>query len=354
MQGAAMQPRLQRDNVQQLTAPKQAFLFHAHVVQLADADADGPQRFTMLANSGKPIRDHAWFGSLGINLQGVRWTGKVPVLLDHDTTKRIGVAEALSVTDNGLEATGKFLRNADAQAVLQDSKAGFPWQASVYLKASKVLEIAAGEEHVVNGHTMTGPGYVFEESELREVTFTALGADPNTSAAALSSDDAGMVTATLTSKNMPEQKTESPNIDEARLRQEATQAAQTAERTRVQRIMAAADATQLSLASSLVQSGATVEDAMAQLLSDMRTKLSALRSPSQDTQPLAAGNRSEHSTADAEAARLAAMPEGTEKWEAQWSKDAALRAEFSDKNVYLSYMRNRHRITNYGMRTGTV
>lgn len=345
-----MQPHLDRAAAT-LTAPQSAFVFLADV-QLAEQAAEQPQRFSMVANSGKPITSHPFFGTLGINLDGVRYAKRVPVLLDHDTTKRIGVAEELRVGPEGLVARGTFLSNDNARTVVSDSREGFPWQASVYLRATKVRELRESETALVNGHEMTGPGYVFEDSELREVTFTALGADPNTSAVALSGGVASTVTAQLMTSNPMTDKTEVatppvPVIDEAKLKQDAA----AAERARVVRILKACAPEQRDIAHALIERGATTEDALLSINADLQARLSArlgvAMTPS--TQPLSTGNREDASAVDAEAAKLAAMPEGEEKWRAAFARDAKLQAEFGNVNVYVAFERNRNRAVQYGI-----
>lgn len=318
-------------------------------VLLQEEQGDGATRqtrFRMLANSGKPIGGHPFFGTLGVRLSGIKWSkGKIPALLDHDTARRIGFTKKLSITERGLEAEGVLLDNEEAKAVAMDSRSGFPWQASVYLHATKVLEVAEGEEHEVNGYKFTGPGFVFEESELREVTFTVFGADPNTSAAALSSAFAATVRAPLKSETkMTETKQQTPApepVDEAKLRAEAAGA----ERQRVTAIMAAAGEGQHELAMQLVTEGASLQDAVLKLNADLRAKLKAKIEQAEGTKPLGSGAKNEPTPEQ----KLAAMPEGEAKWTAQWEQDAALRDEFmGNKAAWFSFRKNEHRCRDYG------
>lgn len=325
--------------------PKQAFLVPSlhDVVLLEEEGKDGKPggaRFKMLANSGKPIADHGFFGAFAVNLSGISWpkNGRLPALLDHDTSKRIGYTDKLQVTDRGLEAEGVLLGNAAALDVRLDSKAGFPWQASVYLQATKMLDISDGEEHVVNGHKLMGPATVFEECTLREVTFTALGADQNTSAAALASRMAVPEAAPPKESKMTDKQNAPPTpVDETKLRAEG----EGAERLRVTTILASAGDDQKSLALELVQKGATVQDALLALNADLRARLSAKQKTAEpDAKPL--GNVPPKT-------KLADLPDGPEKWTAQWDSDEALRDEFmGSKSVWMAYNANRHRCKDYG------
>ncbi len=315
-------------------------------------------RFAMLVNSGKPMA-HPWFGMLGVNLAGVKWAAeKMPVLLDHDTTLRLGFTTKLEVTKRGLVAEGDLLSNENARAVAADSSEGFPWQASCYLRATKLLEIRAGEEHTVNGHTFTGPGYVFEESLLREVTFCALGADPNTNAATLAGDVAGAVVVPLSNVEPPMNEPQNPTPpaapDNTAALATASADAQKAERDRVSRILRAASTEQAELRDKLIADGVSLADAMEALALDGRNRATArlAAAGAAGGAPLAAGNTGNtpsQTPAQIEAARLAALPDGEEKWRAQFAADAKLRAEFGGKeSVWLSYCRNKDHCRAYG------
>lgn len=347
--------KLQRNEGGTATLPASACRFVvAEGITFAAADPAEPgkrPKFRMLANSGKPIPNHGWLGALGINLAGVKWASdKMPVLLDHDTGRRLGYTTKLAVTDEGLIAEGVLLSNPDAVSVAQDSRDGFPWQASVYLRATKLLELGDGVEHVVNGHTMTGPGYVFEESELREVTFCALGADPNTSAAALADQVLGEVVVELTTKHQPmtaEPKPTNPPappVDNTAL----LASERAAERDRCNRILRAAAAEQAELRDKLIADGVPLADAMEQLACDARNRLSArLQAAAPATKPASAP--SSESDPNAAAARaLAALPEGVEKWKAEYAASAALRNEFGSESVWLAYRKNEARCKHYG------
>jgi len=145
--------------------------------------------FSMLANTGKVLA-HGFWGNLGIDLDGVKFKGSLPALLDHDPAQRVGFTTKVERTEAGLVASGKMLTNEHAQTILQDSDEGFPWQASVMLEPVRIEEIPAGQTATVNGQAIAGPGHVLRESVLREVTFCTLGADDDTSAATLASDGA--------------------------------------------------------------------------------------------------------------------------------------------------------------------
>lgn len=333
-------------------------------LQPAEESADGTKRkprFAMVVNSGIPF-SHPWFGTLGINLANVEFNrNQVPALASHDPDKRVGYTTKVEVTDAGLTAEGVMLSNDDAQAIINDSTEGFQFQASCYLQASKVIELEDGVEHEVNGHKMTGPGYVFEQCTMREVTFTTLGADPNTSADASLSNVAEAVRVQLSVKpnrtmtNTPEPTEPQPapaaNVDEAALRADV----QKAERDRVSKILLAAAPAQAELRDKLITDGVELSDALMSLNQDMQSRTAAgitdaatgatsLAAPA----PAGAAAGGADDATDAAQAKLDAMPEGEAKWKAKFSADAKLQKEFTNEGYYLSYMRNKGKQRSFG------
>ena len=176
-------------------------------VQLAAPGDEQPRTFSMVALTGKPL-SHWYFGTLAIDLAGVRMKQRLPVLKDHNTEERLGYTTAMrNEPGRGIVAEGRLLqRSPAAQQVLADSADGFPWQASTYLQASKMQRLAEGQSDQVNGYTVEGPATIFRESTLREVTFTALGVDDDTSATPLSANGADEeVAVLLTAETMSNQ-----------------------------------------------------------------------------------------------------------------------------------------------------
>jgi len=306
-------------------------------------------RFRMQVNSGIPM-SHAYFGTLAVNLEGIEVQHKhVPALLDHDPQRRVGYTTKLYVDDElGLVAEGVMLSNDDATQVRQDSLDGFPWQASCYLVADAVTQVPDGEALSVNGHEVQGPATVFDASQLREVTFCALGQDPNTSSDATLAEGAATVRARLSvveSSTMNEEQEQTaqehaPVVDVDAVRLEA----QRAESERVSYILECAADAQIELARELIKSGTSEREAALALAKDLRDRDGATApatQPTDATQPLAAA-----------AASLSEAPtfsDDEDGWRQQWLADASLRAEFGgNENVWLSWNNNKHRCRSYG------
>ena len=329
-------------------------------------------RFEMLANTGKPILNHWLWGNLGIDLSGVDFKEKIPALKDHNPDLRAGFTETIEITDAGIRATGRMLKTSPTAAeILSDAADGFPWQASVKLVPSRIEVLEAGASTKVNGHEMTGPGHVFRESSLREVTFTALGADDDTNAEAFA--DGGKVEALFQTEVNEMTKTNEPadppavdlgtvapavirehvkaNAGEfADLFANARAAALAAERERVAAILTDAHPAQRDLADRLVADGVELAEALKSLHADLKERLDALvaKLTAETDPPLAEGNDvpddepADDSTPPTEAALRA-----------EFEKDAANIAEFGDGDegfkLYSAFRRNAHRTDTTGM-----
>jgi hypothetical protein len=309
-------------------------------------------RFRMVVNTGKPILNHWLWGNLGIDHSGVEYKQRLPALKDHDPNARAGFSEKIELSDEGIVAEGVLLKSSEtAKEILSDAADGFPWQASTLLLPSRLQALDEGEEADVNGHTITGPGTIFRESVMREITFTALGADDDTSVEMSAHE--GEVEAVLFSLNSdtePEPMTEpqTPPADLDSVRNEAI----LAERNRAQTIREAAEPEQAELATQCIDAGDDVETALAKLNADLRKRFRAAAVEFEQSGDLPqGGGNSADPEPDAEAAALAALPEGAEKWAKLWEADENIRQEFAgNEKKYFAWKRNEHRNKHFARR----
>lgn len=167
--------------------PIAALRFNADPVQFADAATQGaPRRFSGVAYSGGLITGHWYWDSVIFDLSSTRIPERIPALVEHDRSQRAGFA-ALRIANGRIEvAEGVLLDNEHGREIGNDSKAGFPWQMSVHIDPARTERVEAGKTVEVNGRNVQGPATIFRDSLIREVSFTATGADPDTSARAFS------------------------------------------------------------------------------------------------------------------------------------------------------------------------
>lgn len=159
----------------------------AHI-KFADDDTDkkDPQ-LEMLAYSGGIIPGHWYWGDLAIDLEGMKIpSGKTPILEDHSTSQKIGFATKWSKEGNQLSiAKASFVDSPESLKFRDLSEQGFPYEASIYAKPSKIQRLAEDEEAEVNGFMMKGPGSIWRKCTLKEASVCTFGYDSNTKSAAM-------------------------------------------------------------------------------------------------------------------------------------------------------------------------
>lgn len=159
-------------------------------VELATAKEDSARRFSVLAYTGKLI-DWGYWGRFIIDLAGIKLAkAKVPALLNHNRGEIVGTIDQSSSDENGFYVVGSFSKITDAaKEVLGLADEGFPWQASIGVQASKIIQLAKDATMVVNGQTVTGPCDVWTESSVFETSFCPFGADDDTAAVSMAAEN---------------------------------------------------------------------------------------------------------------------------------------------------------------------
>ena len=191
------------------------FAFRAgEMAEMVDVACEGApekkqKRFKMNAYNGGLMELAGWYAPVVIDLDGLAIPKKArPILLGHDTKQIVGHSDDIAIEGTRVRVAGIVSEaTAAGREVAALSAEGFPWQASVGAKASKVVRVDDGEKVTVNGKTFTGPLMVVRKSILGEVSFVPLGADDSTSATvAASAAGAKMVSV--------EEETKMPNANE--------------------------------------------------------------------------------------------------------------------------------------------
>ena len=155
---------------------------------LEAADGDGEKKlrkFRMVAYTGGKLQVRAYYYPVVVDLSGLKVSAKNrPVLRDHDISRVVGHTEQIAVNAGNITVSGVVSgdQNQHGQEVTALADNGFPWQVSIGANPTRMAFVDKGESVEVNGRRFTGPIYVARQSQLREVSFVALGADDNTSA----------------------------------------------------------------------------------------------------------------------------------------------------------------------------
>lgn len=161
-----------------------AFRFSAPV-DLEAKPAEGKRpTFSIVAYTGVPMNAMGFYSPVIVELSGVKASREqIPILLDHDPTKIVGMGAA-TVDSSAVRIAGSVMgEDADAQKVTTLAKNGFQWQASIGATVTRREFVEAGKKAIVNGREVAGPIIIARESILNEVSFVAIGADQQTSAA---------------------------------------------------------------------------------------------------------------------------------------------------------------------------
>jgi len=142
------------------------------------------RRFEMVAYTGTAMELAGWDAPVVIDLAGlsIRGTSR-PILKDHSPSMIVGHTESVGVEAGRLRVAGLVSGSGRvAGEIVDSSRNGFPWQASVGAKATRVEFVKKGQTAAANGRTFEGPAHIVRASTLSEISFVALGADDDTSA----------------------------------------------------------------------------------------------------------------------------------------------------------------------------
>jgi len=173
-------------------------------VAATESGAPAPlRRFAMTAYTGGPMRLTGWTHPVVVDLAGLRVTAKSrPILKDHNRALIVGHTDGIRVDADRLEVTGVISgAGVVAREVVESSRNGFPWQASVGATAERVDFVPKGRRAQANGREFEGPLHIARKATLGEVSFVALGADDDTTAQITGSPATGSAIAAGRSEN---------------------------------------------------------------------------------------------------------------------------------------------------------
>lgn len=157
-------------------------LFGGRAVLEAAAGKDKVRKFKLLAYTGGKAYLPTMSQPVVFDLSTLKIVDGMPVpaLLDHDNTKPVGHTEGIQIGPDTI--TGYAITSAETPSrdqVIMSAANGFEWQLSVGVVADRndIQSIPEGTTLQINGQTLTGPFFLARNGELREITFTATGAD---------------------------------------------------------------------------------------------------------------------------------------------------------------------------------
>lgn len=167
--------------------PAQLVMCSAPVEFLAAGDEgaeDKPKRFRLTAYTGGIMQLAGWFSPVVIDLAGLKLPpGPIAILKNHDLNQIVGHADETEVTRQRLKLSGVISGAGEAaREVVESSRNGFPWRASVGARVRSMEYVREGTVAKANGKTFQGPVNIVRKSELAEASFVPVAADAATAA----------------------------------------------------------------------------------------------------------------------------------------------------------------------------
>ena len=122
------------------------------------SDAKSLRRFEMVAYTGTAMELAGWDAPVVIDLAGLSIRGTArPILKDHSPSMIVGHTESVGVEAGRLRVAGLVSGSGRvAGEIVESSRNGFPWQASVGAKATRVEFVKKGQTAAANGRTFEG------------------------------------------------------------------------------------------------------------------------------------------------------------------------------------------------------
>lgn len=161
-----------------------AALFLSGTVDLAAAAGEGkPATCNILAYGGGLMNPPGW-GPIVVDLAGMQLPPQIPLLADHQSSIDGVVGHGAPTVKNGqlLVAGAIIAETGSARSILGLAKSGFTFQASIGVSVSGQRMVRANESVSVNGRSISHDRNftLVTAGILREVSITAIGADPTT------------------------------------------------------------------------------------------------------------------------------------------------------------------------------
>ncbi len=165
----------------QLCAPVSEWV---NVEAAAGTEATPLRRFSMVAYTGGAMALAGWPHPVVVDLAGLQISARSrPILKDHNRSLIVGHTDSVAVQGSHLLVTGVISGAGPvAREIVESSRNGFPWQASLGALAERVELVPQGRKAAANGREFEGPVHIVRKATLGEISFVALGADEDTSA----------------------------------------------------------------------------------------------------------------------------------------------------------------------------
>lgn len=140
--------------------------------------------FSMTAYNGGPMYVDGYDDPIVIDLSGLKSAPSVVANWLHETGDPVGHVTGIENDGKSLVLSGVLSYAGESRDnIVESSRNGFPFQASVEVSPDDLIQLATGQEMNVNGQTIVGPAVVARTGYLYGVAFVPRGADESTTVA---------------------------------------------------------------------------------------------------------------------------------------------------------------------------
>jgi len=156
-------------------------------------DGESPPKLRMVAYSGGLIKNHWYWDNLLIESIGVKFNkDRYPILEGHQTERKIAFTGKPKIENHAIIIDPEktvFVDTPESEQFQKVSQKGFPYEASIYAKPTRVERIDEGSFAEANGIKLKGPGTIWRECIFKEASVCVFGYDSNTKSAAFGSPE---------------------------------------------------------------------------------------------------------------------------------------------------------------------
>jgi len=141
-----------------------------------EEDTGYPKPIEIVGYTGEAMP--GWFEPIVIDLEGIEFSDRIPILLEHKRENLVGMVRETKVADT-LTLRGEIFDTPAGQTVVNGKDVEY--QASVGIIPDVITQYSDEQSVEVNGRTFEGPVTVIEECRLEEISCVLWGRDSSTS-----------------------------------------------------------------------------------------------------------------------------------------------------------------------------
>jgi hypothetical protein len=160
----------------QKTIPSEATQLRASSSDLKVSEKE----FSLSPYKAGQVVAHPYWGKFVFEVSSMKMAKDViPALLDHDTAKGAGKINKMELSET-VDFSGAFIDNEHSKYIQDMREVGMECSLRFDPQATTITEVPEGGEITIDGFTHEGPMFAFQDSIIKEVSFTMFGHVPDT------------------------------------------------------------------------------------------------------------------------------------------------------------------------------